>query len=452
MRKCTRCGADIPDGDFFCPACGEPVQLVPDYETIESRAQEQELRQKEEEARRQEEERKRALRLAEEAAEKKRIRKARTMLAVFALIAVILAVIVVVVIGRQRKNNSFEYQYRMASEAFEDGRLGEALDYVQKALQIQPDNADAGLLLGMIYEKNGNTEDAEKAYLNVITNNPDFVKAYDSLVPLYAAGQKYDDLQTLLTNIQDEKIREKFKDYITYDVTPSVQPGVFNEKTALELQSEGDGSIYYTKDGTEPAETSLKYQSAIELDEGETMIRARYISPQHIPGSEFTGTYSVQLRRANAPVITPRSGSYSSMEVPKITVEVPTGYTAYYSFDIRADKNSTRYDGPVDMREGSHIFYALLVDQNGKEGDVASATYVYTKLTPTPTPTPNQQRPQSVITPTATPTPTPTPTSTPKPTKTPKPTAEPTEEPTPEPTEAPEPTEEASPDEETDET
>ncbi|MBQ9062681.1 MAG: zinc-ribbon domain-containing protein, partial [Eubacterium sp.] len=46
MRKCTRCGADIPDGDFFCPVCGESVQLVPDYETIESRAQEQELRQR----------------------------------------------------------------------------------------------------------------------------------------------------------------------------------------------------------------------------------------------------------------------------------------------------------------------------------------------------------------------------------------------------------------------
>ena len=33
--KCSKCGADIETGSVFCKKCGEPVQMVPDYNILE---------------------------------------------------------------------------------------------------------------------------------------------------------------------------------------------------------------------------------------------------------------------------------------------------------------------------------------------------------------------------------------------------------------------------------
>ena len=115
--------------------------------------------------------------------------------------------------------------------------------------------------------------------------------------------------------------------------------------------------------------------------------------------------------------------------------EVPEGYTAYYAFDQRPDKTSTRYTGPVPMMEGEHIFYVVLENQDGQLGRVASRTYIYEEI-PEPTPTPTS-RPTSTPTPTSRPTSKPTVTAEPTPTPTNSPEPTPTAEPTPEPTDSP---------------
>ena len=33
--KCSKCGAEIETGSVFCKKCGEPVQMVPDYNILE---------------------------------------------------------------------------------------------------------------------------------------------------------------------------------------------------------------------------------------------------------------------------------------------------------------------------------------------------------------------------------------------------------------------------------
>jgi uncharacterized Zn finger protein (UPF0148 family) len=33
--KCRQCGAEIPNGELFCPVCHAEVQLVPDYNSVE---------------------------------------------------------------------------------------------------------------------------------------------------------------------------------------------------------------------------------------------------------------------------------------------------------------------------------------------------------------------------------------------------------------------------------
>ena len=33
--KCPKCGADIPEGKFYCEKCSEALQIVPDYNPAE---------------------------------------------------------------------------------------------------------------------------------------------------------------------------------------------------------------------------------------------------------------------------------------------------------------------------------------------------------------------------------------------------------------------------------
>jgi uncharacterized Zn finger protein (UPF0148 family) len=61
MRTCSKCGAQFPDDELICPVCGQEVQLVPDYVTIESHMQEDEFRKQEEERAKKEEEERQAV-------------------------------------------------------------------------------------------------------------------------------------------------------------------------------------------------------------------------------------------------------------------------------------------------------------------------------------------------------------------------------------------------------
>ena len=74
MKKCSQCGASMSDDEVFCPVCGQEVQLVPDYETMESRIYEQQKRKEQEEERiRQEQEQARLEEEARRAKKRKRL-------------------------------------------------------------------------------------------------------------------------------------------------------------------------------------------------------------------------------------------------------------------------------------------------------------------------------------------------------------------------------------------
>lgn len=193
--------------------------------------------------------------------------------------------------------------------------------------------------------------------------------------------------------------------------------------------------IYYTTDGTAPDTSSKKYSSPVRLEEGKTIVRAIAVNSLGVESEETEAAYTINLKVPSAPKISPKDGSYTSRTTTKITVAVPFGYKSYYAFDQKPTKDSTPYTGPVDMLEGEHIFYAILVNEDGTESIAASATYIYTKvaaatITPSPTKKPahssETEKPEDVTTPTPdpthTPTPDPTDTPTPPPTDTPTPT------------------------------
>lgn len=165
--KCRNCGAEYEEGTLFCPKCGKEIQWVPEYNTLETlirqkELQEQEQRKKELEAHK---ERERLQRKAEQ--ERRKKRKKRMILAGTAA-----AVAVVVGAGLffvyQTQINSFDFQMAQAETEFSNKAYSEALKYVERALSLNPDSAEANILEAKIYLKEGNEEAALSILLSVV--------------------------------------------------------------------------------------------------------------------------------------------------------------------------------------------------------------------------------------------------------------------------------------------
>ena len=430
MKICSRCGAQIPDGEVFCPECGQEVQLVPNYETMGSRMRQEELRKKEEEEKqRQEEERK-----AEEERQKKKKTTVRSLIILAAAVAAAIIIIFFVRAYQEQQNyNSFDYQLARAETAYSNSDYDSALEYVTRALSLDGENLDARMLLAQIYEKNDDQEKAIEEFLAIVADNPDYDPAYGQLIRIYEERNEKDQIKALLDNCSSEEVLEKYRDYICEAPVFGLAGGSYDTQRELTITGAEGTSVYYTTDGSDPTASSNKYILPIQLPEGRTTVKAIAINSMGISSDIVQAEYTITLRTPPRPTILPSSGSYTSRTVTEITVEVPEGYTAYYAFDQRPDLNSQQYTGPVDMLEGAHTFYAILVNQNGQAGQAASATYVYEVVpepTPTNTPTPSRQpttRPSVTTTPEPTPTSAPTVTDTP--TQTPEATPEPSENP-----------------------
>lgn len=450
MKNCSQCGAPMKDDEVVCPVCGQEVQLVPNYETMESRIYEQQKkREKEAEELRQEEEKQR-----QEQEERRARRKKRGILFGLLALAAAIVVICVVLFTSGGRGGSFEVQMQKAETAYSNSNYQEAMNYVEAALAQDPDSAEALTLRAQIYDKLGDPEKAAEELEKVIADNPNYEAAYSILIRVYNDLGAPDKIRELMDTCRNAEIKEKYSSYVCADPAFSLEPGSYDEEKSLQITFEGSGEIYYTTDGSDPTESSTRYTKALKLEEGKNLIRAIAVNDMGIRSNIAEAEYTIKHPVPSRPVIRPASGSYNGTNVTKITVTAEEGCTIYYSFDTRPTTSSTRYTGPVNMLDGTHTFYAIAVSEARKISGASSAVYVVdrsanasTVATPTPEPTeepeetpssgqtsttpePEEPTPEPTMEPTPEDTPEPTPEDTPEPTE--EPAAEPTAEPTPE--------------------
>ena len=428
MKKCSQCGAAMNDDEMFCPVCGQEVQLVPDYETMESRIYEQKKRKEQEEERiRQEEEQAQLEEAARRARKKKKI-----------ILGVVIAVLAAAAVGcllfvfRGGSGDGFETQMRKAETAYSNNNYEEALSYVEKALSLEGNSPEALTLRAQIFDKMGDQEKAARELEGVIADNPNYEAAYGILIRIYSDLGEPEKIRELLENCTNSSIKDKYSSYVCEDPEFRPKAGTYNEELSVEITCSGKTDIYYTTDGSDPTENSRHYTKPIELGEGTTVVKAMAVNGQNIRSGIVEAKYTVNLTEQELK-ISPAPGSYTAADGGKITVTVPTGCTVYYAFDQRPDTGSSRYGGPVSMPDGTHTFYAIAVNDSGRVAYSGSAVYVMDRSanasaasTPTPVPTKTPSEGQVVTTPVP---------------------VEPTAEPSPEVTESPEPTEEPEPSE-----
>lgn len=363
--KCERCKHDIPEGDLFCKVCGAEVQLVPDYNTVDHLIQQKENQEKqliEQEKRIQEEEQK----------ERKHKKTAFIALIVGMGIGVLGLLIWFLIVFRLE--HSYEYQMKSAIKAYQKGQYGLAMNYTDQALTIRPGDFDAQMMNADIYIQIGYPNEAAHILKSMIYYEPDNIECYGKLIYIYETQQKFQNIKALLDECTSEIVLEEFSEYVCNNPSFVTLEGTYKRKLNVEISLEGEGTIYYTTDGTIPTNESQIYEDGILLEEGKTTVMAVVYNKKGVSSDIIARDFTVVLERPEAPQIVPASGSYQYGS--KINVIIPEGCKAYFAFDKPADTAGKLYQEPVTMLRGEHIFNVILIDENGKQSYPASQTYV----------------------------------------------------------------------------
>ncbi|CUX50154.1 chitobiase/beta-hexosaminidase C-terminal domain-containing protein [Clostridium sp. C105KSO13] len=411
--RCTHCGAIIPDDMLYCPECNMEVQIVPDYNPLEDilarevkgsvedatrqiktddirryrRGEAQEynnstrvLSQNELDEMRSRrsaaaQERRAALdsqqKRRQQIARKKRLAKKRRKRA---LIILLILVVLAGVSGFFLYQNSYAGQMNKGNQALQSGEYAAAEIYFKNAISKNEKKAEAYTGLSKVYVQQDDPDGAEAVFLTAISSQPSNVELYRAAINFYIDTDQLIKISELLDNCEDDEVLKEVRAYVSNAPEFSLEEGTYSEVQEVSLSSSGE-TIYYTTDGSEPDTSSEKYTEPILLPEGETTIMAISVNKKEIPSLTVSKVYTIDIPVADAPAVTPSTGQYNGET--QITINVPDGYTAYYTLDGSEPTDaSAKYEGPINMPEGQTMFSAILVSKQGKYTQVTKRNYV----------------------------------------------------------------------------
>ncbi len=364
--KCARCGAKLKIDCMYCSVCGQEAQIVPDYSLLEDDFLKELLKEEKEPEKRQKKEPK--------TPPKKKKKKGPLIAA--ALGAVILLIILIIVLINHNQNSSYEYQMEQAESCIKDEEYEKAQNYLNRAVELEEDSVEAWLLLADVYIAQDETEDAIQVLEKVLELEKDSTEAYEKLIEVYAGRKEYDEIAKIAENVTDNSIMDLFSDYLVTAPVPDMEPGEYDDIISLEISSQQGTTTYYTLDGSDPQQGE-EYTEPVPLEEGETTIRLISQNELGIYSEETKGVYNIKFQEPDKPEVTPRGGTFSQPQ--QITVRVPAGCTAYYTWDgSDPTENSERYTAALEMPEGNNIFSVILIDEHNMCSEVSKYNFVYT--------------------------------------------------------------------------
>ncbi len=382
---CPNCGETIKDENLYCEKCGNEIYIVPDFEpeiedNIKKSLQEmiQEVGQNTKQEKNQEE---------HEDLKKGNWNNRLLLLlcSAFALVLVILSLVGVII---QYQYNSVAYQINEAAECISKGKVEEAMAYYERAIELDEENISIRFQMAEIYKNLGNEISyIEQLLLITQSNNTtdnESEKAYNKIIQFYISKENYKEINELLLNCTNINILDANQNFLAKEPEFSYQEGVYAEIVPLKLSSNTKGTIYYTLDGTTPDSGSEIYTTPIFLETGKYIISAFFVNEYGISSEIVSKRYNIDVLKPVAPDVQVYSGEY--IYPTMITVDVPEGYSVYYTTDGSVPSiHSVQYVNPIPMPIGKSNYKFIMYDPENVSGEITSREYeleLQTEYTP----------------------------------------------------------------------
>lgn len=383
--KCKKCGAEVKTGNVYCSKCGAEIQIVPDYNAFDDDIsngirQVQESNAGKENTKATGQTGTKNVSKMESCDKKKKNSwdKKKKALVVSLVIVCVVALILGISLffTNRQKQNSFAYQYERAQEYLDNDLPKKALGCVDQALSLKENDEKALLLKADILKKMGKKKEMVSTLEKVIKIYTNDFEAYSALIDYYASEQDYAAIQKLMKGVKDEKVLSLFEGYVPEKPAFKQEPGEYDDTLMLEIISDAESQILYTLDGSSPTESGINYTQEIPLDEGTITVKAVATNEFGVFSDVLEGVYTIKPSTPDKPQVSLASGTYT--EKKQISIMVPDGCTAYYTWDgTTPNEGSNRYSGSFAMKEGNNILSVVLVNQSHQCSDVARFNYIY---------------------------------------------------------------------------
>lgn len=388
---CPKCGKPLKDGNMLCEYCGEEIRIVPDFvpeielsieESINNMVMELNppndnnsnttKKQKSEDSDTEDE------LLSDSALLNKKL---STFLIV--LVLVIIGSLAVGIIIMLKNDSSPEYQIKAGDKRFDSGEVRKAIDYYQKAVDLEPSVIEYRVKLADCYLELENFDRAIDVYKDMILYDPESTLAYAQIIALYESEGMYDSIDDFLHHNANDEIRKSFVDYLADEPEFSMDAGDYNEDISISLTNNSAGTIYYTVDGSVPSESSNIFSEPILLKKGRHTIKAIFKNEYGVWSSVASKIYDIKSSAPDEPVILLESGAYS--EPQTIKIEVPASCNVYYTIDgSDPDINSRIYGEPIPLEQGISHYKFVCINSENISSDIVEANYkleVHTEFT-----------------------------------------------------------------------
>ena len=285
--KCTKCGTLIPDDKLYCEKCGEEINIVPLFEPeVEIQIDESIHKISNE--------------LLDNPDFNENIKRKKKKHYLTVVLVLVLISMIAGVIGLKYLFDSPEYHINKGNRYLFTEDYKNAIKCYEKALNKNPENEiDVYLYLIKCYENLGYDGKYEE-YLQLIiesehTNEVQLITAYSKLIDLYREGKGYQKINKLLKSCTNDKIVNRFREYMVSAPAFSHEEGIYQEIIPLKMVSpDGDG-IYFTTDGTIPTLDSEIYKEPIFLEDGTYHFTAVCIDMNGVYSDVIVKTYEVNF-------------------------------------------------------------------------------------------------------------------------------------------------------------
>ncbi len=284
-----------------------------------------------------------------------------------------------------------ETEYMNCLALMSQEKFGDAFESADLLLKEEPENLKYLALKNTICQNLDDTDAQKKVLHKIISLDTDNYQAYEQLLQIYLDEENQAEIVKLEKDAPNNVISDMLKENIVDVPFLVLTPGVYDSSQELEISSEKGHRIFYTLDGSSPKKKGRPYTTPILLEEGRYTVTAVCQNEKGIYGEESSADYQIgtdyessdsQSSNSDEPLeppsVYPESGMYSTPQL--ISIDVPIGYSAYYTWEQNTDltpENGTLYAGGIEMPEGSSVLSVILADGNGNHSEVKQVSYRY---------------------------------------------------------------------------